>query len=77
MKHLIDEYVNSFIRDEKGITFNDFMKYFYFGFDKRINNEKSKSLKNKYIKMRQSIIKYIVDNKRLIINQIKRKINHK
>lgn len=77
MKHLIDQYISSFINDEKGITFNDFIKYFYFGFDKRIKNEKNKSLKNKYIKMRQSILKYIVDNKRLIINQIQRKVNRK
>jgi hypothetical protein len=77
MKHLIDEYISSFINDERGISFNDFIKYFYFGFDKRIKNEKNKSLKNKYIKMRQSILKYIVDNKRLINNQIQRKVNRK
>jgi hypothetical protein len=73
MKQLVDEYIEEFIMNEKKITFNDFIKYFYFSFDKKIKNEKKKLLKDKYIKMRKSILKYFSRNKVSISNRIKQK----
>jgi hypothetical protein len=73
MKQLVNEYISEFIKNEKGITFNDFMKYFYFSFDEKIKNEKKKLLKNKYIKMRRSILQYILSKKVLINNRIKQR----
>ena len=73
MKQLVDEYIQEFIKNQKGITFNDFMRYFYFSFDKKIKNEKKKLLKNKYIQMRKSILQYVSCNRVNIINRIKQK----
>lgn len=77
-KIMLNALIKDFIMSQKNrLTFNDFIKYFYFFFDEKIKSEKNKSLKNKYIKMRQSILEYIVNNKRLIIHQINQKVNHK
>jgi hypothetical protein len=73
MKQLVDEYIEEFVKNQKGITFNDFMKYFYSSFDAKIEDEKKKLLKNKYIKMRKSILQYIFANKIFISNRIKQK----
>jgi hypothetical protein len=73
MKQLVDEYIQEFIKNEKGITFDDFIKYFYFSFDEKIKNEKKKLLKNKYIQMRKSILQYVSCNKLFISNRIKQK----
>jgi hypothetical protein len=73
MKQLVDEYIEEFVKNQKGITFNDFMKYFYSSFDVKIEDEKKKLLKNKYIKMRKSILQYIFANKIFISNRIKQK----
>lgn len=53
---------------------NDFIKYFYFTLDKEIKSNKSKILKNKYIKIRKNGLRYIIDNKKSIIANISRKI---
>ena len=53
---------------------NDFIKYFYFTLDKEIKSNKSKILKNKYIKIRKNGLQYIIDNKKSIIANISRKI---
>lgn len=53
---------------------NDFIKYFYFTLDKEIKSNKSKILKNKYIKIRKNGLRYIIDNKKSIIENISRKI---
>jgi hypothetical protein len=73
MKQLVDEYIEEFVKNEKGITFNDFIRYFYFSFDKKIKSEKKKLLKNKYIQMRKSILQYVSCNRVNIINRIKQK----
>jgi hypothetical protein len=73
MKQLVDEYIQEFIKNQKGITFNDFVRYFYFSFDKKIKNEKKKLLKNKYIQMRKSILQYVSCNKLFISKRIKQK----
>jgi len=53
---------------------NDFIKYFYFTLDKEIQSNKTKILKNKYIKIRKNGLQYIIDNKKSIIASIYRKI---
>ena len=56
---------------------NDFIKYFYFTLDKEIESNKSKILKNKYTKIRKNGLQYIIDNKKLIISNISKKIKIK
>ena len=77
MKQLENDYIAEFIKNEKKLTFNDFLKYFYFSFDEKIKKEKKEIIKNKYIKMRKSILQYILSNKILINNIIKKKITNK
>ncbi|MGA0121085.1 MAG: hypothetical protein ACO3HJ_06480 [Methylophilaceae bacterium] len=77
MKQLVNDYIAEFIKNEKKLTFNDFLKYFYFSFDEKIKKEKKEIIKNKYIKMRKSILQYILSNKILINNIIKKKITNK
>jgi hypothetical protein len=55
--------------------FNDFIKYFYFSIDKKINSLSKDSLRNKYNKMRQSALQYIIANKADIIKQIQHKVS--
>ena len=52
---------------------NDFIKYFYFTLDKEIKSNKSKVLKNKYIKIRKNGLYYIVANKEAIMADIRKK----
>jgi hypothetical protein len=51
-------------------NFDDFLKYFYFYYNKKISSEKSQNVKNKYIKARKNILSYILQNKQKIIAEI-------
>ncbi len=55
---------------KKFSNFDDFLKYFYFSYDKKISLEKSQDVKNKYIKARKNILSYILQNKQKIIAEI-------
>jgi predicted nucleotide-binding protein (sugar kinase/HSP70/actin superfamily) len=57
--------------------FKDFVSYFYFTIDNKINSTKQKSIKNKYIKIRQSAIRYIVANEKAITSEICRNQRNK
>ena len=52
---------------------NDFIKYFYFTLDNEIKSNKSDLLKNKYIKIRQNGLNYIIANKEAIMANIRKK----
>jgi hypothetical protein len=56
---------------------NDFIKYFYFILDKEIKSNKSKILKNKYVKIRKNGLQYIIANKKLILSDISKKKQNK
>jgi predicted nucleotide-binding protein (sugar kinase/HSP70/actin superfamily) len=57
--------------------FKDFVSYFYFTIDNKINSTKKESIKNKYIKIRQSAIRYIVANEKAITSEICRNQRNK
>jgi predicted nucleotide-binding protein (sugar kinase/HSP70/actin superfamily) len=57
--------------------FKDFVSYFYFTIDNKINSTKQESIKNKYIKIRQSAIRYIVANEKAITSEICRNQKNK
>ena len=57
--------------------FKDFVSYVYFTIDNKINSTKQKSIKNKYIKIRQSAIRYIVANENAITSEIFRNQRNK
>ena len=57
--------------------FKDFVSYFYFTIDDKIKSTKQESIKNKYIKIRQSAIRYIVANEKAITSEICRNQRNK
>jgi hypothetical protein len=57
--------------------FKDFVSYVYFTIDNKINSTKKESVKNKYIKIRQSVIRYIVANEKAITSEICRNQKNK
>ena len=57
--------------------FKDFVSYVYFTIDNKINSTKKESVKNKYIKIRQSVIRYIVANEKAITSEICRNQRNK
>jgi predicted nucleotide-binding protein (sugar kinase/HSP70/actin superfamily) len=57
--------------------FKDFVSYFYFTIDNKINSTKQESIKNKYIKIRQSAIRYIIANEKAITSEICRNQRNK
>jgi hypothetical protein len=58
-------------------VFKDFVSYFYFTIDDKINSTKQESIKNKYIKIRQSAIRYIIANEKAITSEICRNQRNK
>ena len=56
---------------------NDFIKYFYFTLDNEIKSNKSKILRNKYVKIRKNGLQYIIANKKLILSDIIKKKQNK
>ena len=73
MNNQILELIQSFESDTKtsGDKFNQFLIYVYFTFDKRIRNIKSEKTKNKYKKIKQNVLQYILSHKSDIVKQIK------
>lgn len=72
MDPVILDIIHSFETNSKTRSgrYNDFLTYVYSTFENKINSCKKEKLKNKYIKMRQSALKYIVANEKIIVNKI-------
>jgi hypothetical protein len=54
----------------KGVRYKDFLAYIYMTFDKKISLCRSDKEMNKYKKMRNSLLGYIVANERSITTEI-------
>ena len=67
----VKELLQSFETDSKAPKrkYKDFLAYIYTIYDKKIALCRSDSIKNKYIKERNSVLEYIVKNKKVIQNQ--------
>ena len=72
----ISKNFNSESKNPKEI-FKDFVSYVYFTIDNKINSTRQESIKNKYIKIRQSAIRYIVANEKAITSEICRNQRNK
>jgi len=69
MNHLIIELIKSFESSRKKSSerqFNEFISHVYMIYDKRMTLCKSDSIRNKYIKERNSILEYVAKNKKVI-----------
>lgn len=69
---IIVEIVNSFksLSKTKKFRYKDFISYVYFTFEKKISQSKVEKLKNKYIKIREDVLKYILANEKEIVKKI-------
>lgn len=69
----ISEIISEFNKKESNINFEKFLYYVFQTFNEK-NTKYSKSRsKDKYIKIRNSVLSYIVANKQNILKQIKTK----
>lgn len=67
------DYLKPLIKQFKGKHFNDFAEYVYLSFQKEIDSKKKKQDKDKYIKIRQSVLNYIIANERAISVELNKK----
>lgn len=66
------DYLNPLIKNFKGKDFKDFALYVYTMMQKEIDSKKKKQDKDKYIKIRQSVLNYIIANERAIVAELKK-----
>jgi len=72
IKEFIEELISKFpekVRNSKDI-FKEFITYVYSTLEDKINSTKKISIKNKYIKIRKSVLRYFVANEKAITSEI-------
>jgi len=69
------EYLQKLIQDFKGKDFKDFAGYVYITLQKESDAQRKKVDKDKYIKIRKSILGYIVSNERAITSELRKNKN--
>lgn len=69
----MENYINPLIKSFKGKDFKDFILYVFTFIDREINSRKKKQDKDKYIKIRQSVLNYIIANERAIVTELRKK----
>jgi len=75
IKEFIEELISKFpekVRNSKDI-FKEFITYVYSTIEDKINSTKQISSKNKYIKIRKSVLRYFVANEKAITSEILKK----
>lgn len=72
MNLIIKDIISSFESSSKSRScrYNDFLAHVYLVFDKQISMCKTDKMMNKYKKMRQSALGYIIANEKAIIAEI-------
>ena len=74
MNDLLNKLFNSFETKSKNQRqiFNDFVYHVYVSFDGVVGGKKHKRKTDKYIKIRQKIINYIIANEKVIMLKLSR-----
>ena len=67
----MNAYVQELIKDYDGDNFEHFTRYIYMTFQREIDSSKGGN-KNKYIKIRNEILKYIVTNRANVTLELRR-----
>ena len=67
----MSDYISQLIKDYKGTEYRDFVAYVYGTLTKKSHGCKGKS-KDKYIKIRNDILKYIVSNRGSVTLELRR-----
>ena len=68
----MNPYIHELIKDYNGTNYEQFARYIYMTFQKEIDVSKGKQ-KDKYIKIRNDILKYIVSNRGNVTLELRRK----
>jgi hypothetical protein len=75
VKYFLNPIVKEFIKVSSDKTFENFLAYFYAKIEDKIKQTKQQSIKDKYIKIRQSALQYIIVNKNIITIELCKKRN--
>jgi len=67
----MNPYIQELIKDYKGTNYEQFARYIYTTFQREIDMSKGKD-KDKYIKIRNDILKYIVSNRGSVTLELRR-----
>jgi len=67
----MNSYIQELIRDYKGTNYEQFARYIYTSFQREIDNSKGKD-KDKYIKVRNELLKYVVANRSNVTLELRR-----
>ena len=67
----MSDYVSELIKDYEGTSYEHFARYIYMTFQREIDMSKG-TQKDKYIKVRNDILKYIVVNRGKITLELRR-----
>ena len=67
----MSDYISELIRDYNGDNYENFTRYVYLTFQREIDVSKGKQ-KDKYIKIRNDILKYIVSNRGNVTLELRR-----
>ena len=69
----MENYINPLVKSFKGKDFKDFVLRVFMSMQKEIDLKKRKPDKDKYIKIRQSVLNYIIANERAIVTELRKK----
>jgi len=67
----MSDYVSKLIKDYNGTSYEQFARYIYMTFQREIDVSKGKQ-KDKYIKVRNDLLKYIVANRSNVTLELRR-----
>jgi len=67
----MNQYIQELIKDFNGTNYEQFAKYIYMTFQREIDVSKGKQ-KDKYIKVRNELLKYIVANRSNVTLELRR-----
>ena len=67
----MNSYIQELIKDYNGTNYEQFAKYIYMTFQREIDNSKGKD-KDKYIKVRNELLKYVVANRSNVTLELRR-----
>ena len=69
----MNEYLKKLISNFKGKDFKNFVGYVYTTLQKESDAQRKKVDKDKYIKIRQSVLSYIIANEQAILIELNKK----
>ena len=68
MNNILKEFLSEFTG-----TFKEFLMHIYFFYQKKIDSQNKKLMKDKYIKTRQGVLKFAIANERAITQELSKR----